>query len=66
MRSKKPRPRDVPFLVDVGIALAFVLALSFFILVMEDHFGVTGLDADQMEADSTVVVAHEPTPNKHN
>lgn len=66
MRSKMPRRRDVPFFVDVGIALALTLTVAFFILVMEDRFGVTELPPDQMSLDNNVVAAHEPTINKHN
>jgi hypothetical protein len=66
MRSKTPRRRDVPFFVDVGIALALTLTVAFFVLVMEDHFGVTGLDPDQIPLDNNVIVAHEPLTNKHN
>lgn len=66
MRSKMPRRRDVPFFVDVGIALALTLTIAFFIVVMEDRLGVTGLDPDQMPLDNNVIVAHEPLSNKHN
>jgi hypothetical protein len=67
MRPKKPRRRDVPFLFDVGIALALVLTVTFFILVMEDRFGVTELPAgQQMSFDDSVLVAHEPAKNRHN
>ena len=65
MRSKPPR-RDVPFFVDVGIALALVLTIAFFVLVMETRFGVAGLDPDPLPYDSNVVVAHGPAANKHN
>jgi hypothetical protein len=62
-----PRRRDVPFFVDVGIALALTLTVAFFILVMEDRFGVTDLSPDQMSFDNNVVVvAHEPITNKDN
>ncbi len=38
MRSKTPPRRDVPFFVDVGIALALVLTTTFFVIVMENYF----------------------------
>ena len=67
MRSKTPRRRDVPFLVDVGIALALVLTVTFFILVMEDRFGGGELShAQQTSPDDNVLVADEPSKNKHN
>lgn len=66
MRPKTPPKRDVPFFVDVGIALALVLTIAFFILVMTDRFGVTGLEADQMPPDANVTVAHAPNNKNHN
>jgi hypothetical protein len=66
MRSNLPQRREVPFFVDVGIALALTLTVSFFILVMEVRFGVTGIDPDQMPLDHEVIVAHDHTSNKHN
>jgi hypothetical protein len=65
MGSEKPQ-RDVPFFVDVGIALALVLTITFFILVMADRFGVTGPGPGLMQSAANLLVAHEPAKNQHN
>lgn len=65
MRSKPPQ-RDVPFFVDAGIALALVLTIAFFILVMTDRFGVPGLGPAQTQIDTNALVAHAPVTNNQN
>lgn len=67
MRSKTPQRRDVPFLVDVGIALALVLTITFFMLVMKDRLGGgEPLPAQQTSLDDNVLIADQPSKNKHN
>jgi hypothetical protein len=67
MQSKTARRRDVRFLVNAAIALACVSTVAFFILVMENCVGRGELThAQLLLLDGNVLVAHEPTNNKHN
>jgi len=63
MRSGVVRRRDVPLLVDMAIALAFVGTVTFFILVMESRIGRGELTQTELRLlGADIRVAHSTVP----